>query len=168
MIHQSPSFGKLHQHLVCPTDQHTPSSRSCYNKPVPALLGVTALQANELVDKNKNNINWNVKSCSLSFPTWAHIGVPRSFNSEFFNPIQTGLLIGLLGLKRTDSPPPPPPSSLTPKIFNNNNNSKTYNVKTVSFEVRNISRRRHMTLKTSCILEKKTQLIAEINLETLF
>jgi len=82
---------------------------------------VTALQPNELVDKNKNNINWNIKSCSLSFSTWAHVGVP----SEFFNPIQTGLLFGLLRLERADSAP----SSLTPRILNNNNNSKTYNVK---------------------------------------
>jgi len=82
---------------------------------------VTALQPNELVDKNKNNINWNVKSGSLTFPTLAHVGVP----SEFFDPIQTGLLFGLLGLERADSAP----SSLTPRIFNNNNNSKIYNVK---------------------------------------
>ena len=74
MTLQSPSFGKLHQHLVCPTDLHTPSPRSCCNKLVPDLLGLVALLLSELkqpmlslTDQVQEQVRRNVRTARLRF-----------------------------------------------------------------------------------------------------
>ena len=92
MIHQSPSFGKLHQHLVCPTDLHTPSPRPCCNKLVPDLLGLVALLLSELkqpmlslMDQVQEQVRRNVRTARIAQLILFRLGFSWSSGTQGFN-----------------------------------------------------------------------------------